>query len=109
MPMLEALVSTQLTVQGEALSAESVPHRAPMSSVVLHVSFNNFCLFLGKEAFPMRPYIFGILHQRMIITNLLLIIFFLGGGAFGLDKPKNGLGRLKGWDSFENFFHMVIR
>ena len=45
MPMLEAHVNTQLIVQGEALSAESVPHRALMSSVVLHVSFNNFCLF----------------------------------------------------------------
>ena len=57
----------------------------------------------------MRPINIGntLLHQRMIITNLLLIIFFLGGGAFGLDKPKNGLGRLKGWDSFERFFLRV--
>ena len=52
MPMLEAHVSTQQTVQGEALSAESVPHRAPMSSVVLHVSFNNFCFFYGQRSIP---------------------------------------------------------
>ena len=39
--MLEVPANTLLPAQGEALSVESVPHKARMSSVAFHVSFNN--------------------------------------------------------------------